>query len=136
MIVAVDFDDTICTNTNYPDVGAPVPMALDYLLQFDEAGARLILWTVRSEDALDAAADYLRTAGVPIWGYNNNPEQYTWNNSPKVYAHLYIDDAGFGVPLTTFAGVEVVDWAKVGPAVLSKIHTYDPTANPYHTITG
>ena len=133
MIIAVDFDDTLCVNTEFPGVGAPIPMAVEYLKQFDEAGARLILWTMRSNEALDAAVDYLRQRGVPLWGVNDNPEQYSWSDSPKVYAHLYIDDAGFGIPLTTFQGLEVVDWAKVGPAVLSKIHTYDPTANPYAT---
>lgn len=136
MLIAIDFDDTICTNTAFPEVGDPIPMAVEYLLQFEEAGARLILWTMRSNEALDAAVNYLRQVQVPFWGYNDNPEQYSWTDSPKVYAHLYIDDAGFGMPLTTFNGLEVVDWSKVGPAVLSKIHTYDPTGNPYGSVTG
>lgn len=129
-LIAVDFDDTICANTEYPSIGAPVPMALDYLKMFEESGANLILWTMRSGDALAQAVDYLRKNGIQPWGINENPEQYSWSESPKVYAHLYIDDAAFGVPLMTFRGVQVVDWSKVGPATMSKIHTHDPVS-PY-----
>jgi hypothetical protein len=126
MIIAVDFDDTICANTDYPEIGAPVPGAIEYLRQFEEAGAQLILWTMRSDDALQAAVEYLRENEIPLFGVNENPEQGSWTSSPKVYAHVYIDDAAHGAPLMTYEGVEVVNWQQVGPAVLSKVHTHDP----------
>ena len=54
---------------------------------------------------------------------NENPEQIIWTNSPKVYADLYIDDAGFGCPTrpATEEGLRpVVDWEIVQSVLLEK----------------
>ena len=46
---------------------------------------------------------------------NNNPEQRSWTQSPKVFANLYIDDAALGIPLKTLptATRPFVDWQAV-----------------------
>ena len=120
-VVAVDFDGTIVTH-EYPDIGLPVPGALETLLALQEAGVKIILWTMRSGDKLQAAVDYLENRGIDIW-VNENPEQGTWTDSPKAYAQLYIDDAAYGCPLTQPEirigartedhGRPCVDWPKI-----------------------
>jgi len=133
MIIAVDFDCTICEHA-YPDIGDPVPGAFAWLKLFQKAGAKLILWTMRSDVRNEAESplgnkanrDYLSEAvafcggnGLSFWGVNENPEQASWTDSPKVFAHLYIDDAAAGCPLLKWIATPrpMVDWSMVGPMV-------------------
>jgi hypothetical protein len=127
MIIALDFDNTICVDVGFPTLGPPVPLALEYMKELERGGARLILWTLRSGLALKAAADYLHEQGITCWGYNVNPEQHEWNQSPKAYAHLYIDDKSLGIPLTFYEGEQVVDWSKAGPLALKKLRMHHLT---------
>lgn len=118
MIIAVDFDGTLADHI-YPEIGEECRGATSWLKRFTEAGARLILLTMRGGKALDEAVDWLRERGVKLWAVNENPEQRRWTESPKVFAHIYIDDAAFGVPLVdTAVGRKAVDWDKVGPGVM------------------
>lgn len=128
MNVAVDFDGTIADHV-FPDIGKPVPGAFKWLKRLQKAGARLILWTMRSDgqkhgDVLTAAVEFCREHGIEFFGVNGNPEQATWTTSPKAYAQVYIDDAAFGCPLREnprAGGRPYVDWEQVGPAVLELI---------------
>ena len=54
MRIAIDFDGTICKHT-YPEVGEPVPGAMSWLRKWRQAGASLILWSVRSDKSLQDA---------------------------------------------------------------------------------
>ena len=63
-----------------------------------QQGHKIILWTMRSGDTLQAAVDYLTAAGIELYGINMNPDQH-WSTSPKAYCHVYIDDAALGCPL-------------------------------------
>jgi len=141
-IIAVDFDGTLCDH-QFPEIGTEVPGAFHWLREFQAAGAKLILWTMRSDlrnpqdkgdgptpgakadqDYLRAAVEWCRARGVEFWGVNHNPQQATWTASPKVYAHIYIDDAAFGCPLRDMprAGSRpAVDWSRVGPAVMDML---------------
>jgi len=126
MYIAVDFDGTIVDHV-FPEIGAPVPLAFHYLRQFREAGAKLILWTMRSDgqdvgNVLTQAADFCADNGVPFDYINENPQD--WTTSPKAYAHVYIDDAALGCPLREnprMGGRPYVDWSIVGPKVLDMI---------------
>lgn len=121
MIIAVDFDGTIVEH-RYPEIGEALPGAIEYLKEFQAKGAQLILHTMRG--ALDelAAVMFCRAAGLSFWGVNENPEQKAWTVSPKIYAHLYIDDAALGCPLALIQGGRpAVDWSVVGPRVLNMI---------------
>lgn len=102
MIVAVDFDGTIVKHA-YPEIGEPVPGAIDALRELQERGVRLLLWTMRDGEHLDAAVAHLRENGIALWGVNTNPEQAAWTKSPKAYAAYYVDDAAIGCPLV-FSG--------------------------------
>lgn len=140
-LIAVDFDLTLATGP-FPHVGEPVAGAFEYLKIFQLRGARLILWTIRSDgrkqftdplkrDPLTAAVEFCRSNGVEFWAVNGNPEQAGWSGSPKAYAHVYIDDAAFGCPLVQLVGPDgsaarpVVNWMKVGPAVLKLIDDHN-----------
>lgn len=129
MILAIDFDGT-CVDHRYPDVGPDVPGAVEWLRKFAAAGAQLILWTMRSSghaDGTDPLADasaWFEARGIPLYGVNENPDQSSWTSSRKVYAHHYIDDAAVGCPLRQnprMGGRPFVDWAVVGPAVMTLI---------------
>ena len=128
MIIAVDFDGTIVAH-EYPGIGAPVPGAFTWLKAFQELGANLILWTMRCDSpkegpVLTDAVLFCRNNGVEFWGINENPAQKVWTQSPKVYAHIYIDDAAYGCPLREnpkAGGRPFVDWAFVGPDVVRKL---------------
>lgn len=114
MIIAVDFDGT-CVEHDYPAIGIDVEGAADTLRALTARGHRLILYSMRSGDKLAKAERWFKERNIELWGVNNNPEQKEWTESPKVFAHIYIDDAGLGCPIMFIDGVRrpVVNWAKV-----------------------
>lgn len=114
MIIAVDFDGT-CVEHDYPYIGMDAEGAVDVLRELVAKGHRLILFTMRSGDKLEAAVKWFKERKVELWSINTNPEQREWTESAKVYAHYYIDDSAVGCPIKFIDGVPrpVVDWAKV-----------------------
>lgn len=113
-VVAVDFDGT-CVDHRYPDIGGDVPGAVAALQAMIARDWKIILWTMRSGETLDAARQWFADHGIPLWGENRNPDQH-WSQSPKAYAHHYVDDAAVGCPLREnprTGGRPYVDWDKV-----------------------
>lgn len=125
-IIAVDFDGT-CVTHEYPRIGRSVG-AEPVLLRLAGEGARLILWTMRSGPRLREAVDWFEERHIPLYGVQRNPTQDDWTDSPKAYAHLYIDDAALGCPLSPgFPGERpYVDW----PAVAKLLWPDDSTPSP------
>ena len=116
MIIAVDFDGT-CTTHEYPGIGRDIG-AEPVLRRLSASGHGLILWTMRSGAYLEDAVQWFNVRGIPLYGVNSNPTQKEWTDSPKVYAHLYIDDAALGIPLCAPPGDDpnqrpFVDWQAV-----------------------
>jgi hypothetical protein len=114
MIIAIDFDGT-CVTHDYPRIGKDIG-AVPVLKKIVENGHRLLLLTMRSGDKLDEAKKWFEDNEIPIWSANENPEQKSWTESNKVYAHIYIDDAGLGVPLMSashFSDRPFVNWNEV-----------------------
>lgn len=127
MYICVDFDGTIVKHT-YPQIGGPVPGAIEWMKEWNAHGAKIILWTMRSTDTLKEAIDYLKAHGVELYGVNENPYQRSWTISPKAYAHIYVDDAAYGCPLIHPKDPgqrPYVDWTNLGPEILNKLK--DPT---------
>lgn len=126
LYVAVDFDGTIVDN-RFPEIGDPVPGAIETLISLKERGAVLILWTMRSDgqehgDVLADALEYCRENGVEFDFANEHPQD--WTTSPKAYAHVYVDDAAAGCPLIDNPkpnGRQMVDWSIVGPMLLKML---------------
>lgn len=120
MYICLDFDGTVVDHT-YPAIGEPVPGALKYLRYLQLHGAKIILWTMRSDgpdgDLLQDAVQYLTENGIHLYGINENPDQLEWTSSPKAYGHVYVDDTGIGCPLISPRGFNrpCVNWKKVGP---------------------
>ena len=119
-IIAIDFDGT-CVTHEYPKVGRFIG-AQKVLKRLIDEGAKLILWTMRSNNKEDLfnnhltdAVDWFNENQIPLFGVNENPEQKIWTSSPKAYAHVYIDDAALGIPLVEGLNGEraYVDWEQV-----------------------
>lgn len=124
MYICVDFDGTLVDHC-YPEIGEPVPGAIPWLIKLQDYGAKLILFTMRSDSGphgpvLAGAVEYLEKNGINLYGINHNPDQDSWTSSPKAYGHAYVDDAAVGCPLLHPRGFKrpCVDWAEVGPLLL------------------
>jgi hypothetical protein len=112
MQIAVDFDGT-CVKFNYPKVGEDIGAA-PVLRALTAADHQLILFTMRDGDELQDAVNWFTQNKIPLFGVNTNPNQKAWTESPKAYAHLYIDDAALGAPLIYSEDTRpYIDWAAV-----------------------
>lgn len=113
MIIAIDFDGTVVTH-EYPHIGDSIG-AEEVLMELVKNGNKIILNTMRSGKLLDNAKDWFKQRKIPIWAYNENPEQRKWTSSPKIYANLYIDDSNLGCPLKIVGNSPrpVADWVKI-----------------------
>lgn len=122
MYIAIDFDGTVVDH-RYPDIGPEVPEAVRWMKRWQEAGARLILWTVRfnnpdeQRQPLTLATKWFEEQGIELTGVNCNPD-ISWHG-PKVFADIYVDDRNIGCPKTRPAGFvrDCVDWRIIGPVV-------------------
>lgn len=93
-IIAVDFDGTMCTN-EWPNIGKPNYDVINYLKEQKRKGAKLILWTCRNGDDLEAAIRWCKRSGIIFDAVNENlPESISvfGQDTRKVFAHEYIDD--------------------------------------------
>lgn len=142
MIIAVDFDGT-CVTHEFPKVGKDIG-AVPVLKKLVEKGHQIILYTMRSHsngdggnidkygnsisnDTLQDAIDWFKKNGIPLLGVNENPTQKRWTSSPKIFAHLYIDDAALGCPLiqTQLSSRPYVDWEETKKLLAVKLGCWD-----------
>lgn len=122
MKIAIDFDGTIVEH-RYPDIGAPVPQALETMKELRAAGHSLILCTMRSGEKLADAVRYCMDRGVVFQGINEAPGQKRWTKSPKPFGNIYIDDAALGCPLVVPNEEDrrpYVDWKWVKDLLIMK----------------
>lgn len=111
MIIAVDFDGTVVEG-NYPRIGRDIG-ATPWLHRWVDAGAKLVIFTMRSGEQLQDAVDWYEEHGIPVHGVQATPTQHEWTESPKAHAHIYVDDRAYGIPLVDGH----VDWEIVGPEI-------------------
>lgn len=99
-IIAVDFDGTLCEN-NWPGIGEPRQAVIDYVLDQQRQGAKLILWTNRTGKRLGEAVNWCNDHGIEFDALNANLpemiEKYN-NDCRKVFADEYIDDKAIPMP--------------------------------------
>lgn len=105
-VVAVDFDGTMVRH-EYPGIGPALDGAVETVAWLQSLGVKVALWTMRSGKELDEAVAWMAARGIRPDAVNTNPAQAKWTQSPKLYAHRYIDDAAIGCPLDGKGGV---DW--------------------------
>lgn len=118
-LIAVDFDGT-CVEHRFPEIGRDIG-AETVLKKLIDAGHSIMLWTMRSGKGLEDALQWFADRNIPLLCANSNSRQ-TWTTFPKMYAHLYIDDAALGCPLID-SGLEgerpYVDWVIVDQYLIS-----------------
>jgi len=100
VIIAVDFDGT-CVEHKFPDIGEPLPGAIETIKALQDAGHRLILWTCRRGVYLKEACRWLCEEGVDPLNFalnRNLPDvvEEMGGDTRKVYADVYIDDRNLG----------------------------------------
>lgn len=113
MVIAIDFDGT-CVTHEFPHVGKDIG-AVPVIKDLVAAGHKIILYTMRDKQYQKDAEQWFKDNDIPLFGSNENPDA-TWTTSPKVFAHLYIDDMALGMPLKIDYNISnrpFVDWVKV-----------------------
>lgn len=101
MIIAVDFDGTLCTN-EYPEIGEPNLLLINALKRWKQSSDdnELVLWTCRCDDDLYHALNWCEMYGLNFDAVNDNVPsnkvKYE-NDARKVFADMYIDDRAVSV---------------------------------------
>lgn len=110
--IAVDLDGTLAAKEepfSIDSIGAPRAGARTWLRKFRKAGARVIIYTVRGNDAL--VARWLADHAIPYDYINHNPDQPP-QSSGKIFADVYWDDRA----------IRAETLADSGPEILAMIH--------------
>ncbi len=99
-IIAVDFDGTLCEN-DFPNIGAPRTEIIEKLLVEKRLGAKIILWTCRTDQQTKQAVEWCKERGLTFDAVNDNLEEIKTSfacNPRKIFAHEYWDDRAIPVP--------------------------------------
>jgi len=125
MYIAIDFDGTVVKH-RYPELGEDVPMAVEVIKKLVENNHNIILYTMRSGKELEDAISWYKERNIPLYGINDNPDQYEWTTSNKIWANIYIDDAALGCPLNfdKDSDRKYVNW-KIVDSLLEYMGLYD-----------
>ena len=95
MVIAVDFDGTLCEDA-FPEIGKPHETLINDLKRCrKENSDKLILWTCRCGEYLDKAVKWCKEQGLIFDAVNENVPDIIakyGDGGPKVFADLYIDD--------------------------------------------
>jgi len=94
MIIAIDFDGTICRST-FPVIEGLQPYAKEVINKLYDDGHYIIIWTCRTRDNLLSAINWLLEQGIKFHRVNDHqPENMAkyGDGGNKVFAHCYIDD--------------------------------------------
>ena len=103
MIIAVDFDGTLCEYA-FPQIGIQTQQQqqlLEILVELRAKGHKIILWTNRGDNesykSLSEAVEWCKQKGLEFDSVNQNlPNQKKLSGySPKIIADIYIDDKAF-----------------------------------------
>ena len=114
-IIAVDFDGTLIEEGKWPGIGATNEKVLDYCKSEQAKGARIILWTNRVGEPLEAAVKWCENNGLRLDAVNENLQEsidFFGFNTRKIYADEFIDDRmakGFDLPYVTEAEQRLED---------------------------
>lgn len=127
--IAVDFDGTI-VKSDYPRIGAPLPLAFRTLSRLQRRGYYLILYTMRTGELLEKALEFCRSNGIVFDGVNENPSQKDWKDpvSQKVYADIYIDDHMLGANLDVDGNF---DWLGIERKLVNEIELRERLILPF-----
>lgn len=104
MVIAVDFDGTLCKH-RFPEIGeieVKHQRVIDFLKRSKQQGAVIILWTCRENlderNYLDEAVTWCKNNNIPIDYVNEYPmPAFSGFASRKVCADIYIDDKALNI---------------------------------------
>lgn len=94
-IIAVDFDGTLCENA-WPDIGEEYDDVINYILERQKQGAKIILWTNRVGIYLERAVAWCSDRGLIFDAVNENlPEvvKEYGSDGRKIFANEFLDDS-------------------------------------------
>ena len=120
-VIAVDFDGTLCEN-KYPQIGDPKNNTIAYLKDKQRNGAKVVLWTCRINELLDAAVRWCRNQGLIFDAVNQNvPEiiEEFGGDTRKIFANEYIDDRNV-MPLKEETKSNLLTWAELEVEIACK----------------
>lgn len=96
MIIAVDFDGTLSTGAEWPLIGEPNISLIKKLIDAQQKGHYIILWSCRNGRDLQEAVDWCEDYGLKFDGVNASPpnkiKEYSGWDTRKIDADIYIDD--------------------------------------------
>lgn len=121
-VICIDFDNSVCLD-EWPYIGPVIEDSIKVLKELQNNGHKLILFTQRSTnypttceslynysiekhgmdmgtvDILTPAIEVFTNHGISLYAINENClwENYTEDNSRKVYADYFIDDHSVGM---------------------------------------
>lgn len=104
MVIAVDFDGTLCEH-KFPNIGEIKDVhkkVIDFIRNAKSKGAEIILWTCREDlperKYLTEAVEWCKENNIPIDYVNEYPmPQFNGFAARKVCADMYIDDKAVNV---------------------------------------
>ena len=127
--ICVDFDSTMVLS-DYPYVKRENGNCSEILKRWvEEYNVGVILNTMRSDEHLQIALDWIKEKGIPLYGIGENPTQKYWTNSKKAYGIFNIDDINVGCPLKLEDGKYLVDWDKIVEILEPKLKELNNYAN-------
>lgn len=95
---AIDWDGTIVKNGSFPSIGEIKPNFINVAKRIIDNGDRIIIWTCRGgKEQYKAITDKLNENGITDFLINEDyPDikKRFKDQSPKVFADIYIDDRG------------------------------------------
>lgn len=100
-VIAVDFDGCLFERGDFPEFGEPIQSTIDRAKAEQSDGAKLVLWTCREGDALEAALNACSEAGLTFDAVNESTPDWieAYGNAPrKIGATEYWDDRAVRMP--------------------------------------
>lgn len=97
MIIAVDFDGTLCKH-DFPRIGNPNIEVINFVKRLRKHNHKIILWTCRDGIYLDSAVQWCKNYDLYFDAVNENLPEIKQNFvelSNKVYADIYVDDRNY-----------------------------------------
>ena len=100
LIIAVDFDGILAKDAGiFPRIGPPNVKMIKFVKELIKEGHEVVLWTSRTDGALDMAVKWCKVHDIGFCSINDNApsnkaryEKEYPNGTRKVAADIYIDD--------------------------------------------
>ena len=94
MIIAVDFDGTLCNDSQFPAIGEPKQEVIDWVIKQKQLGHKIVMWTCREGDILLEAVHWCIAKNIQFDAINENvPEtKFGYLGKAKIIADIYLDD--------------------------------------------